>query len=98
MRESIPGVFNFQMFGFNLIGADICGFDLNATEYLCTAWTELGTFYPFSRNHNKIFMSDQEPWAFSNKHLQRVSEAIHLKYSLLRYMYTCLFKSAKDVI
>ena len=94
MRESIPGIYNFQMFGFNMIGADICGFDLNATEILCEYWSELGIFYPFARNHNKIYMTNQDPFSFSQKHMLKVKYLIQLRYSLLRYLYSCLFKSS----
>jgi len=87
MQYSIAGVFNFQMFGIPFVGADICGFSGNATMNLCSRWMQLGAFYPFMRNHNGPNGAPQEPYV--DQKLASISrKAIHLRYSLARYMYS----------
>ena len=91
MLYSISGMFNFQMFGIPIIGADICGFNGNTTEELCCRWYQLGMLYTFSRNHNSNESISQEPWVFSQNLLTVSNSAIRIKYSLINYYYTHLF-------
>jgi alpha-glucosidase (family GH31 glycosyl hydrolase) len=78
------------MFGIPLSGADICGFLGNTNEALCTKWHYVGAFYPFSRNHNGGSLP-QEPYVFSKPAMAAMTNAIKLKYSMIRYYYTELF-------
>ena len=91
---SIAGILDFQMFGFPMVGADICGFNDNTTEELCLRWMQLGTLYPFSRNHNTIHATSQEPYAFSSAMTAASEQAIRIRYSLINYMYTLMFNAS----
>jgi len=64
LSYSILGTMNMNIYGVPLTGSDICGFMGNTDEDLCEKWTVLGAFYPFSRNHNALGSSPQEPWVW----------------------------------
>ena len=96
MKNSIQGIFNFQMFGIPLVGSDICGFSGNATEELCARWMQLGALYPFSRQHNSIWAESQEPWMFGDTLLSVSEWAIRTKYSLVHYYYTLIFLTSLE--
>ena len=94
LKYSIAGVLNSQLFGMNMVGADICGFHLNTTHELCERWHQLGAFYPFSRNHNDDTSQDQEPFRFAKQpQMDIMKEAIQLKYVLILYLYNLLWQS-----
>ena len=93
MKNSINNVFNFNIFGIPMTGDDICGFFKNCKGKLCNRYTNLGVFYPFSRNHNHLGYRAQFPWSFKNEKIKNnIKNAIKLKYSLIRYYYTEIFK------
>ena len=108
LKWSISGIFNYNIFGVPFSGADICGFHQSSTDELCARWHILGSFYPFSRNHNVDTGLPQEPWEFNkrNRHenlndnnrpsegytLHAAKIGIKLRYSLMRYAYTQLMK------
>ena len=71
-----------------LAGADICGFFSNVTAELCARWYTVGAFYPFSRNHNNLGSSDQEPFAFSANYTSIIRKAMVTKMSLVKYYQT----------
>ena len=91
LKNSISGIFNFNVFGIPFTGSDICGFMENASNNLCIRWYNLGVFYPFSRNHNFFSSKDQYPWSFQSNTLNIIKKDIKLRYSLLRYIYSQFF-------
>ena len=92
IKSSISGIFNFNIFGIPFTGSDICGFFSDASKDLCLRWYNLGSFYPFMRNHNKKGTKDQFPWSFNDENaIKVIKNTINCRYSLLRYMYSQLF-------
>ena len=83
-----------SMMGLPFVGADICGFYLDATAVLCARWAQLGAFYPFMRNHFAEGKAPQEFYRFDDKYQVGMKESIKQRYSLLRYLYTCLYKAS----
>ena len=92
MKNSLNGIFQFDIFGQPITGDDICGFFGDSNKILCNRWYNLGVFYAFSRNHNSISHIDQYPWSFDDeKILSNIRQAVNYRYSLLKYIYSYLF-------
>ena len=94
MRNGLNGIFQFQIYGVPMVGDDICGFNSDSWDSLCARWMSLGAFFPFARNHNCKGFIPQEPFAFGSdsKTLPSSKVALDMRYSLLRYFYTEMFK------
>ena len=98
MKHSLNGIFNFQIFGIPMTGDDICGFFFDADDKLCSRWYSLGSLYPFSRNHKILEAIEQEPYAFYERDynetytLNMAKYALRIRYSLLRFFYSEMFK------
>lgn len=87
LKGSIADNFNNQMFGFQMVGPDICGFGGNTNPELCARWFQLGSLYTFARNHNDNDAISQEPYALGDIVLQSAKKNLKLRYSLLKYFY-----------
>ncbi|XP_047435014.1 lysosomal alpha-glucosidase isoform X1 [Mugil cephalus] len=88
LYTSIAGMLTFNLLGIPLVGADICGFSEEPEEELCVRWTQLGAFYPFTRNHNALDVKPQDPTAFSPLARTAMKQALLLRYSLFPVLYT----------
>jgi len=93
MPWSVVGMMEYSLFGFSYTGADICGFWFNATETMCQRWSQLGAFYPFSRNHNGIDWRDQHPPALGENVVESARRSLSIRYRLLPYLYSLMFES-----
>ncbi|TNN12912.1 Lysosomal alpha-glucosidase [Schistosoma japonicum] len=93
LKASVAQIINFNMFGIPMVGADICGFVGNTTQELCVRWSQLGAFYPFSRNHNEHGSKNQDPAHWSKETAEAIRQALRLKYHLLPYIYTLFYRA-----
>ncbi|CAC5405509.1 Probable maltase-glucoamylase 2,Alpha-glucosidase,Sucrase-isomaltase, intestinal,Lysosomal alpha-glucosidase,Probable alpha-glucosidase Os06g0675700,Maltase-glucoamylase, intestinal [Mytilus coruscus] len=85
---SIIGILEFSMFGFPMIGADICGFWYAAQYEMCLRWSQLGAFYPFARNHNAKGWPHQDPAKWGEGFTSIARRTLHIRYKILPYLYT----------
>ena len=95
MRTSIIGISEFNMFGYPLVGADICGFNLDSNAELCLRWQQMGAFYPFSRNHNAKGNIDQDPAAWGPEVANASQRSAGITISIYcPILYTLFYRAA----
>jgi alpha-glucosidase (family GH31 glycosyl hydrolase) len=95
MRSSIILMLQYNLFGVPFVGSDICGFNGATTRALCQRWSELGAFYPFSRNHNADGTPEQDPGVWPEV-AEAARKALTVRYTLLPTLYTLFFKHVTE--
>eukprot|EP01017_Pseudomicrothorax_dubius_P024718 TRINITY_DN2625_c0_g1_i6.p1 TRINITY_DN2625_c0_g1~~TRINITY_DN2625_c0_g1_i6.p1 ORF type:complete len:880 (+),score=183.67 TRINITY_DN2625_c0_g1_i6:118-2757(+) len=95
LRYSLPAIFNFNLFGIPMVGADICGFHGNTEAELCARWIQLGAFYPFARNHNHEGFLGQELYALGPTVYETGRKSLKLRYAILKYYFSLFIRNAR---
>ena len=89
---------SLNMCGFFFVGADIGGFNANASPELFVRWMQLAIISPLFRNHSSIGTRNQEPWEFGDKILKIVRQILKLRYALIPYLYSEYMKARENSI
>ena len=84
---------NLGLSGVPICGPDIGGFSDDVTSELLARWYQVGAFYPFSRNHTRIYTARQEPWELGEEVERIVRDYMTLRYRLLRYLYSLAYEA-----
>ena len=83
-----------NMCGFLYCGADLGGFNENATRDLVLRFLALGVFTPLMRNHSALGTRDQEGYSFENPGDFR--DVIQVRYRLIPYLYNTFCKASEN--
>jgi alpha-glucosidase len=93
-RASIPMILNLGLSGQPLVGPDIGGYTGGPSPELYQRWILQGALYPYSRTHCRKNSGNQEPWSFGPAVEDSARRAIKLRYKLIPYLYSLLYKAS----
>eukprot|EP00672_Neobodo_designis_P020923 CAMPEP_0174830724 /NCGR_PEP_ID=MMETSP1114-20130205/2682_1 /TAXON_ID=312471 /ORGANISM="Neobodo designis, Strain CCAP 1951/1" /LENGTH=936 /DNA_ID=CAMNT_0016064527 /DNA_START=106 /DNA_END=2916 /DNA_ORIENTATION=+ len=94
IKDSIQACLGANLWGISQVGADIGGFFGKPEQQLLTRWTQLGSFYTFTRNHHGLDTSPgSEPYRWDAAAVATMRDAYLWRYRLLPFFYTLLMDS-----
>jgi len=101
LRASVAPIMNYNIYGIPMVGADICGMgsSFRSPPELCARWYQAAVFYTFARNQHSPTMEEynsQEPYTYDGPEGKDIKDHIHLRYSLLKQMYTYFFAQPRQ--
>ncbi|WP_135306480.1 glycoside hydrolase family 31 protein [Haloarcula amylovorans] len=103
LRQSLPILMNLGLSGLPFVGSDVGGFSARPTPELFKRWTELGAFYPYSRNHaiDHLFVGEdqprnQHPWTYGEEGIEITKKYTELRYQLMPYLYNEFEESSEN--
>ncbi len=83
-----------NMCGFLYCGADLGGFNENATRDLVLRFLALGVFTPLMRNHAALGTRNQECYSFENS--SDFKDIVEVRYRLIPYLYKTFCKASRE--
>ena len=83
-----------NMCGFLYCGADLGGFNENATRDLVLRFLALGVFTPLMRNHSALGTKDQECYNFENP--EDFRDIVTVRYRLIPYLYDTFRRASEN--
>jgi alpha-D-xyloside xylohydrolase len=85
MAETLRGGLSLAMSGFAFWSHDIAGFEQTATADLYKRWVAFGMLSSHSRLHGST--SYRVPWLFDDEATEVLRHFVHLKHSLMPYLF-----------
>ncbi|CAN5893920.1 glycoside hydrolase family 31 protein [soil metagenome] len=82
--------------GMPFTGMDIGGFIGTPSAQLYARWIEVGSFFPYFRNHAAVNTKSAEPWTFGEEVTDIARNYISLRYKLMPYIYSTFYEATQN--
>jgi alpha-glucosidase len=95
LRQTVSTALGLSLSGQPFMGADIGGFQGNASPELFTRWFQLGAFLPLFRTKANFANARRELWQYGEPTLTTVRNFLQLRQRLLPYWYTLAWEASQ---